>query len=90
MDKYELARQLSEISSYEEGFRKQSFEKASMIIMGMSEDDFVTTEPSKFKDIRGIGPSIAKCIEEYILTGKITRLENHRNSGKIPTRHFYE
>lgn len=88
MNKYNVAQMLSEISAYEKGFKKKSFENASMLILGMSDEQFNSIDPDHFDSVHGIGPSIAKCISEYNATGTMTRLVEHQNSGVVPTSHY--
>lgn len=86
-DKNDLVSMLNEIASYERGFKQQAFSNAATSIAVLSNKEFEeAVENNKVQSLPGVGKSIKSCIEEYIETGTITRLENYRSSGslKIP------
>lgn len=89
MNNQELAKVFSEIAQYLEmeeiPFKPQAYEKVSEALGTMPEDvsDIYKRGGLKeLEDIPGVGENIAKKIEEYLKTGKVSLLEKYRI--KIP------
>lgn len=81
VDQEDLVLMLQEIASYERGYKQSAFNNAASAIAALTQDDFNSyIERGHFMELHGVGNSVNKCIKEYIETGTMTRLEEHRKN----------
>lgn len=59
----------------ENPFKISAYRKASWILGDLTQDIEEITERGELKDIPGIGEGMAKKIEEYLKTGKVSKFE---------------
>ena len=89
VDKEDLVSMLSEIASYERGFKQQAFSNAAMSISVLSDEEFQSAiENNRLTSLPSVGKSIKSCIEEYIETGYMSRLDEYRKSGSLKAPDF--
>ncbi len=62
----------------ENPFKISAYRKASWILGDLTQDIEEITEKGELKDIPGIGEGMAKKIEEYLKTGKVSKFEEVR------------
>ncbi|MEW6096062.1 MAG: DNA polymerase/3'-5' exonuclease PolX [bacterium] len=65
-------------------FKINAYRKAARVIQDMTEDIEILAKKGKLQDIPGVGTGIAKKIDEYIKTGKITKYEEIK--ADVPDR----
>lgn len=83
-DQDELVSMLREIASYERGFKQQAFDNAASSISSLSTEDFNSyMTKGKYRSLPGVGKSVETCIQEYVISGNISRLDNLRDSNGI-------
>ncbi len=59
----------------ENSFKINAYRKAARVIQDLTEDIETLAKEGRLRDIPGVGEGIAKKIDEYIKTGRITRYE---------------
>ncbi len=62
-------------------FRARSFSRGAKVIRGLDTDVSTVDKPAT---LSGVGPSIAKCIEEIVITGTCKRYEDLKASAVPP------
>ncbi len=79
MKNRELAAILVQIGNLEDmkdqPFKARAYQRAARVVEGLKEDVAEIAERGELQELVGIGKALAKKIEEYIKTGKITYLE---------------
>lgn len=78
----ELAAILLQIGDLEDmkdqPFKANAYKRAARLVEGLKEDVERIVERGRLKDLRGIGEALAKKIEEYVQTGRISHLDRLR------------
>jgi DNA polymerase (family 10) len=85
MKNAEVAQQFNQIADLmeilgENTFRIISYRRAAHVIETMAQDIDDVSRQGKLTDVAGIGESTAAKVQEYLTTGKITRLEELKGS----------
>ena len=79
MKNRELAAILVQIGNLEDmkdqPFKARAYQRAARVVEGLKEDVAEIAERGELQELPGIGKALAKKIEEYVRTGKITYLE---------------
>lgn len=77
----DIVSMLSEIASYETGFRKIAFDNAASAINALVDEDFQNyINGGNFTSLHGVGKSVAECLKDFVETGTMKRLEDHRKN----------